>query len=89
MKLGVLTVPLGGLSLDEACRYLSERGVQMVEIGCGGYPGKAHCNPKTLLADEKALADFLVTSDHVELMIHEPLTAYPYRYRYLRDGNFN
>ena len=40
MKLGVLTVPLGGLSLDEACRYLSERGVQMVEIGCGGCPGK-------------------------------------------------
>ena len=54
MKLGVLTVPLGGLSLDEACRYLSERGVQMVEIGCGGCPGKAHCDPEVLLNDDEA-----------------------------------
>ena len=61
MKLGVLTVPLGGLSLDEACRYLSERGVQMVEIGCGGCPGKAHCDPEVLLNDDEACKAFLDT----------------------------
>ena len=41
MKLGTLTVALADLSFDEACKFLSERGVQMVEIGCGGFPGKA------------------------------------------------
>ena len=35
MKLGVLTVALGDMSLDAACKFLSEQGVQMVEIGCG------------------------------------------------------
>ena len=28
------------MSLDEACGYLAAKGVQMVEIGCGGCPGK-------------------------------------------------
>lgn len=37
MKLGVLTVALGDMSLDAACKFLSEQGVQMVEIGCGGF----------------------------------------------------
>ena len=31
MKLGVLTVALGDMSLDAACKFLSEQGVQMVE----------------------------------------------------------
>ena len=52
MKLGVLTVPLGGMPLEEACRFLAQQGVQMVEIGCGGYPGKAHCDAAVLLADD-------------------------------------
>ena len=69
MKLGVLTVPLGGMSLDEACRYLSERGVQMVEIGCGGYPGKAHCNAAELLADDAKCKEFLDTVTKYGLQI--------------------
>lgn len=60
MKLGVLTVPLGSLSLDSACAFLAENGVQMVEIGCGGFPGKAHCDAEALLRDDgkcRALLD--------------------------------
>ena len=48
MKLGTFTVVLGDLPLDEACGFLAENGVQMVEIGCGGFPGKAHCNASRL-----------------------------------------
>ena len=59
MKLGVLTVPLGGISLDEACRFLAQQGVQMVEIGCGGYPGKAHCDAAALLKDDKKCEELL------------------------------
>lgn len=40
MKLGTLTVALGDLSFEEACKFLAERGVQMVEIGCGGFPAR-------------------------------------------------
>jgi sugar phosphate isomerase/epimerase len=58
MKLGTFTVVLGNRSFDEACAFLSEQGVQMVEIGCGGFPGKAHCDPELLLKDKKALEVF-------------------------------
>ena len=62
MKLGVLTVALGDMSLDAACKFLSEQGVQMVEIGCGGFPGTAHCNAAELLADENKQKEFLDNS---------------------------
>lgn len=49
MKLGTMTVVLGNMDFEGACKFLSENGVQMVEIGCGGYPGDAHCNVDVLL----------------------------------------
>ena len=58
MKLGVLTNLLGSVSLEEALKYFSELGLEMVEIGCGGYPGNAHANPDILLNDDKALEEF-------------------------------
>lgn len=61
MKLGVFTVPLGGMPLDEACAFLASHGVQMVEIGCGGCPGKAHCDPEVLLRDDEKCKEFLNT----------------------------
>ena len=61
MKLGVLTVPLGDLPLDDACAFLASHGVQMVEIGCGGCPGKAHCDPEVLLNDDAKCQEFLDT----------------------------
>ena len=61
MELGVLTNLYGDKSLDEVLGYLSSLGVTMAEIGCGGYPGKAHCDPEKLLADEKAFAEFVDT----------------------------
>ena len=69
MKLGVLTVALGDLPFEDACRFLSERGVQMVEIGCGGFPGKAHCDAGELLADERKREAFLETLDKYHLTI--------------------
>ncbi|MFU0800505.1 MAG: sugar phosphate isomerase/epimerase [Xylanivirga thermophila] len=49
MKLGVFTVLLGDKSLEEALKYLSNSGVQAVELGTGGFPGTAHVNPDDLL----------------------------------------
>lgn len=58
MKLGVLTVLLGQQPLRDACAYLAKSGVQTLEIGCGGYPGRAHCDPAALLADDAKLKEF-------------------------------
>ena len=69
MKLGVLTNLFGKMSLEEALTKFEALGIEAVEIGCGGYPGKAHCDPKILLNDQKALDEFKETlaRHHVEL----------------------
>jgi len=65
LKLGVFTVLLGGKSLRDALLYLSEAGVQAVEIGAGGYPGKAHANPDELLSDKAKIDEIkLLVEDH-------------------------
>ena len=61
MKLCVLANLYGNKSLDEALARLKSLGVEAVEIGAGGYPGKAHCNPAELLADESKLDEFKAT----------------------------
>ena len=61
MKLGVLTNLFANMSFDEALTKFEALGIESVEIGCGGFPGKAHCDPEVLLADEAALAEFLDT----------------------------
>ena len=58
MKLSVFAVLLQDKSFDEACAYLASKGVQAVEIGCGGFPGDAHCKPLELLNDETKLQAF-------------------------------
>ena len=59
MKVGVLTVLFGSMSLEAALDYVRSVGVEAVEIGCGGYPGDAHCKPAELLRDEAAARAFL------------------------------
>ncbi len=58
MKLSVLGVALGDMKLESALAFLKEQGVQAMEVGCGGFPGKAHCNPENLLADKQAFETF-------------------------------
>lgn len=58
MKIGVITNLLGDKPLEEALEYFVSKGIEMVEIGCGGYPGNAHANPDVLLNDEAKLEEF-------------------------------
>lgn len=69
MKLGVFTCVRNDLSLDEALGYFESKGIQMVEIGCGGYPGKSHADPEVLLNDEEALEEFKLTIEKHGLQI--------------------
>ena len=61
MKLGILTNVIGETPLKEALAYFKGLGAQMVEIGCGGYPGKDHCDPGVLLHDEAKFQEFVDT----------------------------
>lgn len=58
MKLCVLANLYGELSLEDTLKKLKPMGVQAVEIGAGGFPGKAHCDPEVLLADERKLEEW-------------------------------
>ncbi len=69
MKLGVFAVLLANKTLDEACAYLAGKGVQTIEIGCGGYPGTAHCDPVELLNDDAKCKEFLATIEKHGLQI--------------------
>ncbi|SDM43181.1 DNA-(apurinic or apyrimidinic site) lyase [Halogranum gelatinilyticum] len=57
MDVGVLTVPLGGESLEDALTYLSGLGVDAVELACGGFPGDAHLDREQYLGNEEAQAE--------------------------------
>jgi sugar phosphate isomerase/epimerase len=58
MKIGVLTVLLQDLPLEQALDYVKEAGLDTVELGTGNFPGTAHCNPAVLLADKAKLTAF-------------------------------
>lgn len=55
MKLGVFSPVLASMSFKEMVEYLSKLGVQQLEMGAGGYPGKAHFNPEVLLQSDAAI----------------------------------
>ena len=55
MKLCVLANLYGAKPLDEALKIISGLGVHTVEIGAGGYPGKAHLDPKEYLGNPEKI----------------------------------
>lgn len=70
MKLGVITVLFGDQPLDKALEYLKSIGIEELEVGAGGYPGKAHCDPAVLLNDERKLAEFRETIEKYGMPIN-------------------
>ena len=69
MKLSVLINLYGNKTLDETLKIMSEQGIKTVEVGAGGYPGKAHCNPEELLADAAKLEEFKNTFKKYDITI--------------------
>ena len=57
MKLGVFSPVLAQMSFKEMVEYLSSLGVDQLEMGAGGYPGKAHFDPEVLLADDTKIEE--------------------------------
>ena len=52
MELSVMSPVLNPMKLDEALKSLSGVGVDSVEMGAGGSPGKAHLDPKDYLGND-------------------------------------
>ncbi len=69
MKLSVFAVLLQDKPFDAACEYLASLGVQAVEIGCGGFPGKAHCDAKDFLAHPEKIEQMKATLQKYDLEI--------------------
>jgi len=49
MNLSVMSPVLADMSLEDMIKYLSELGVDSLELGAGGYPGKAHMDAQDFL----------------------------------------
>ncbi|WP_440005924.1 sugar phosphate isomerase/epimerase family protein [Halomicrococcus sp. SG-WS-1] len=69
MDIGVLTVPLGGESLEDALAYLDDIGVDAVELGCGGHPGQDHLPRSEYLDDEEAQDDLSALLDEYDMYV--------------------
>lgn len=69
MKVGVLTVLYSEMPFEAMLDHVAEAGCEAVEIGCGGYPGDAHCDPDMLLKDEAAQRRFLRAIEKRDLVI--------------------
>ena len=58
MELSVMSPVLAQMSLEDSLAYLSSLGVDSMEIGAGGYPGKAHLDPKDYLGKPEKIEEF-------------------------------
>ena len=70
MKVGSMNVLFGGRPLEEALKFFDSIGIHDLEIGAGGNPGKAHCNPEILLSDKTAYDKFVETFKKYNMTIN-------------------
>ncbi len=69
MKLGVLTVMMSDMPLESVLEKLSKMGVQTVELGTGGYPGKAHADATDFLKNPEKLDKLLTLVENFGMEI--------------------
>ena len=58
MKIGLLINLYHDKTLEEVLDICEAKGISMIEIGAGGYPGKDHCDPEKLLTNEDEFLKF-------------------------------
>ncbi len=49
MKLGVFSPVFGGMTLEEALKFMHDNGAQAIELGAGGFPGTEHLKPEEII----------------------------------------
>ena len=58
MKLGVMNPVINYMPFEDALKYLSDLGVQCIEIGAGGYPGDAHLKPCEVIGNQQKIDEY-------------------------------
>lgn len=58
MKIGVFTALFQNHSFEEALDMIRQFGIDVIEVGTGGFVGNAHCNASLLLTDEMKIRQF-------------------------------
>jgi len=70
LKIGVLTSqPFPDQPLDEVLEYLSSRGVECVELSCGGFLGSTHLEPEKAMKDDSEIERILELMDEYDMEI--------------------
>jgi len=69
MEVGVLTVPLGDQSLEDALEYLDGIGVEAVELACGGFTGDDHLKREEYLDNEAKQAELQALLDEHDMYV--------------------
>lgn len=69
MKLSVFSPVFGDKSLEETLKYLSSKGVDGLELGAGGFPGKAHADVFELKNSSKKLEELKLLFDKYNMEI--------------------
>ncbi len=65
MKIGALSAAWSAQPLEEVLAFFAEAGLQTIELGAGGWPGDAHCNPAELNSSKKKRDEFMaMIADH-------------------------
>ena len=69
MKLGVMSPVLSSMGLENAIKYLGSLGVDCLELGVGGYPGKELCDAADFLKNPEKIENLkkLLAENNVEL----------------------
>ncbi len=69
MNLSVMSPVLNQMTLKDAIEYLSSLGVDSMELGVGGYPGKALCDAKDFLENPEKIDELreLLAKNNLEL----------------------
>ncbi len=69
MKLSVMSPVLNDMGLEKAIEYLAGLSVDSIELGVGGYPGKALCDAKEFLNNPEKIENLkmLLNRNHLEI----------------------
>lgn len=69
MELSVFNPILADLNLEQALKYLNSLDIHSLELGCGGFPGKAHADAAELNGSGEKLAALMRLLEQYEMKI--------------------
>jgi len=69
MRLGAFTILFLDRSYEACVQSIAEAGCDCIEVGCGGFIYKTHCDPLELLADRGKLREWRKVIDEAGLEI--------------------